>query len=222
MRHALMKSCNPFFCNLALETGTNAIIAAAAAFGLGKKTGIDLGMDAAGTIPDGDWKLCRRGEKWVIGDLVHMAIGQGMLEVSPLQMALLAGAIGTGYRVVPHLRIDAPAERIPLPFATEQLAVVRDGMRMVVAGDGESSGSGRRGGEGVAVSVSGKTGTAEVDENGRRHKNAWFIAYAPSEQPTVAIAMVIENGESGGATAAPRVRNVLAHIFGERSEVARR
>ena len=222
LRHALMKSCNPFFCNLALETGTNAIIAAAAAFGLGKKTGIDLGVDVAGTIPNGDWKFYRRGEKWVVGDLVHMAIGQGMLEVSPLQMALLAGAIGTGYRVVPHLWIDAPTERIPLPFAAEQLAVVREGMRMVVAGDGESSGSGRRGGEGVSVSVSGKTGTAEVDENGKRHKNAWFIAYAPSEQPTVAIAMVIENGESGGATAAPRVRNVLAHIFGERSEVARR
>ena len=76
-------------------------------------------------------------------------------------------------------------------------------------------GTGRRGGAGLAVEVSGKTGTAEVGRGESRRKNAWFIAYAPSSAPTAAIAMVVENGDSGGGTAAPKVRNILAAMFGE-------
>ena len=129
-------------------------------------------------------------------------------------MARAAGAIGTGYLVTPHLKLDAPVERKMLPFSASQLAVVRDGMRMVVGGDGESRGTGWRGGEGVPVRVSGKTGTAEVGVGERRRKNTWCIAYAPSERPTVAAAMVIENGESGGVTAAPRVCAILKTAFG--------
>ena len=87
---------------------------------------------------------------------------------------------------------------------------------MVVDGDGTSSGTGHRAGEGVAVAVSGKTGTAEIGVGERRRKNAWFIAYAPSENPTVALAIVVENGEGGGATAAPKAAEVLKAIFGER------
>ena len=213
LRHALMKSCNPFFCGLGMDIGTNAVVRAARALGLGRKTGIDLGADAAGVVPDGEWKQRVYGERWYPGDLAQMSIGQGMLLVTPLQMALVAGAIGTGYLVAPHLKRDVPSERHPLPFAREQLAVVREGMRMVVAGDGESRGTGWRGGEGVPVAVSGKTGTAEVGRGASRSKNAWFIAYAPSSAPRAAVAMVVENGESGGSTAAPRVAAVLRAVF---------
>ena len=210
MRHALRESCNPYFCNLAAEIGTNAIITAAKAFGLGRKTGIDLGVDMAGVVPDGDWKQRMYGERWYPGDLPQMAIGQGMLLVSPLQMALVCGAIGTGHLVVPRFKLDVGVRTAPLPFSTRQLDVVRGGMRMVVDG-----GTGRRGGAGLAVEVSGKTGTAEVGRGESRRKNAWFIAYAPSSAPTAAIAMVVENGDSGGGTAAPKVRNILAAMFGE-------
>jgi penicillin-binding protein 2 len=210
MRHAIRESCNPYFCNLATEIGTNAIINAARAFGLGSKTGIDLGVDMAGTVPDGEWKMRMYSEPWYPGDLPQMAIGQGMLLASPLQMAMVAGAIATGYLTVPHLKLDAAAHRKALPFTKRQLDVVREGMRMVVDG-----GTGRRGGDRVAVAVSGKTGTAEVGRGESRRKNAWFIAYAPSENPTAAVAMIVENGESGGGTAAPRVRNILASMFGE-------
>lgn len=210
MRHAIRESCNPYFCNLATDIGTNAIINAAKAFGLGSKTGIDLGVDMAGTVPDGEWKQRMYGEPWYPGDLPQMAIGQGMLLASPLQMAIVAGAIGTGFLVSPHLKADVAGHRRKLPFSKRQLDVVREGMRMVVDG-----GTGRRGGAGVAVAVSGKTGTAEVGRGESRRKNAWFIAYAPSAEPTVAVAMIVENGESGGGTAAPRVRNILASIFGE-------
>ena len=215
LKHALMVSCNPFFCNLGFEVGTNALIAAARACGLGAKTGVDLGVDMGGVVPDGAWKMRMYHEKWYQGDLAQMAIGQGMLLVSPLQMALVAGAIGTGYGVTPHLKAGPPSVRRPLPFPEEALKTVREGLRMVVAGDGEERGGGWRCGEGLSVPVSGKTGTAEVGRGAARRKNTWFIAYAPSEDPTVAVALVIEDGESGGGTAAPRVNAILRHVFGK-------
>ena len=76
-------------------------------------------------------------------------------------------------------------------------------------------GTGKHAGEGVAVAVAGKTGTAEVGLGATRRKNTWFIAYAPAENPTVALAMVIENGESGGGTTAPKACEVFKTIFGE-------
>ena len=215
LRHALMLSCNPFFCNLGLEAGTNVLCATARAFGLGRRTGVDLGVDSAGVVPDEGWKMRTYREKWYMGDLAQMSIGQGMLLVSPLQMALVAGALGTGYRVTPHLKAGLKSDRSPLPFPAEHLALVREGMRMVVAGDGETRGGGWRCGEGLAVPVSGKTGTAEVGRGATRRKNTWFIAFAPSDNPRVALALVVENGESGGATAAPRANAILKGIFGE-------
>ena len=214
LRHALMVSCNPFFCNLGLEAGTNALRRAARELGLGQRTGIDLGVDTAGVVPDAEWKMRTYREKWFTGDVAQMSIGQGMLLVSPLQMALVAGAIGTGYRVTPRLKAGLPSERRALAFPAEHLQVVREGMRMVVAGDGETRGGGWRCGEGLSVAASGKTGTAEVGRGATRRKNTWFVAYAPSESPTVALAIVIENGESGGSTAAPCANAILRHVFG--------
>jgi len=216
LRQALMMSCNPFFCNLARESGSNALVRAAREFGLGEKTGLDLGADMAGAVPTGAWKERKFGERWFPGDLAQMAIGQGMLLVSPLQMARVAGALGTGFLVTPHLKRDVPPERRPLNVPARHLAVVREGMRMVVAGEGRTQGTGWRGGDGVCVAVSGKTGTAEVGRGASRRKNTWFMAYAPSEAPRVAVALVVENGESGGSTAAPRVGAILRRIFNDR------
>lgn len=210
MRHALKESCNTYFCSLGVSVGTNALVCAARDVGLGAKTGLDLGGEAAGVVPNGEWKMRRYAERWYPGDLAQMSIGQGLLLATPLQMARIAGAVGTGYIVRPRLRVDAPVERARVPFDEGALAVVREGMRMVVDG-----GTGKLGGQDVAVSVAGKTGTAEVGRGATRRKNTWFIAYAPAEAPSVAIAMVIENGVSGGGTTAPRVAEVLKGIFGE-------
>lgn len=213
MRHALMKSCNPYFCNLALDCGTNALIRTARTFGLGSKTGLDFGVDMAGTVPDAEWKMSMYHEKWFLGDVAQMSIGQGMLLVSPLQMARVAGAIGTGYLVTPRLKRDLPIEKTTLPFPEKDLKVVRDGMRMVVNGDNGEKGTGWRAGKDLSVVACGKTGTAEIGKGETRRKNTWFISYAPAEDPTVAIALVIENGESGGGTAAPKVGAILRTIF---------
>ena len=161
-------------------------------------------------MPSAEFKRRNYNLPWYAGDLAQASIGQGQLLVTPLQMARVAGAIGTGRLVRPHLRADAPVESSAIPFSAGQLAVVREGMRMVVDG-----GTGRLAGEGVAVKVAGKTGTAEVGRGATRRKNTWFIAYAPAESPTVAVAMVVENGMSGGGTTAPKVGEVLKTIFGE-------
>ncbi|MBS7286175.1 MAG: penicillin-binding protein 2 [Kiritimatiellae bacterium] len=220
MTEAIMRSCNPYFCALGVKIGTNEICRASRAFGLGSKTGVDFVSDSAGVVPDADWKMSRYGERWYFGDLVQMSIGQGMLLATPLQMARVAGAIGTGMLVTPRLKIDIPVEKKALPYSREHLEIVREGMRMVVTGNGISRGTGFRAGKGVPVSVSGKTGTAEIGRGATRRKNAWFIAYAPSEKPEIAIAVVIENAEGGGVDAAPRVAVVLKEFFAARNQRA--
>ena len=218
MRHAIMQSCNPFFVNLGMDIGTNSVLGAARDFALGRKTGIDLDAERAGVVPDDEWKRNTYNEPWYSGDLAQISIGQGMLLTTPLQMARVTGAIATGYLTVPHLRAGAIVEKTPVPFSGHDLAIVRKGMEMVVNGSGRVAGTGRRGGEGVAVRVAGKTGTAEVGSRANRRKNAWFAAYAPADNPTVAVAMIVENGVSGGETAAPRVCEVLKAIFGEKQD----
>lgn len=208
LRTALRDSCNPYFCNLAMEMGTNALITTARELGLGEKTGIDFGVDMAGVVPDDVWKRKQYGQQWYPGDLAQMSIGQSMLLVSPLQMARMAGALGTGYLATPRLKAGEEPVKTKLPFPESHLRIVRDGMELVV-----SAGSGKAGGEGVGVKVAGKTGTAEVGRGETRRKNTWFIAYAPAEDPSVAIAMVIERGESGGTTTAPKVGKILRSIF---------
>lgn len=210
MNQALKESCNPYFCDFATRAGTNAVITAARALGLGAKTGIDLPGEAAGVVPDAEWKRLNWHEKWYPGDLPQMAIGQGMLLATPLQMAALAGAIGVGYLAVPHMKAGEQPEVKAIPFAKWQLDTVREGMRSVV-----KSGTGKRAGAGLAVEVAGKTGTAEVGRGASRRKNVWFIAYAPAKNPTLALAIVIENGDTGGSTAAPRAREILKARFGE-------
>ncbi len=216
LRSALRDSCNAYFCHGGMIAGTNAIMSAAKAFCLGSKTGIDFGVDVAGVVPDATWKTDHYGERWYPGDLAQMSIGQGMLLASPLQMARVAGALATGYLVTPRLKADLPVERHLLPFSESHLKSVRLGMRAVVDG-----GTGRRAGEGVDAWVIGKTGTAEIGKGATRRKNTWFIGYAESPEACVAIAMIVENGESGGGTTAPKAGAVLRRIFNKEGGDAR-
>lgn len=221
LRQALEQSCNTFFCNLGSAIGTNALVEAAHAFGLGSTTGIDLGGETPGVVPDEAWKMLHYNEKWYPGDTCQMSIGQGMLLVTPLQMAVVAAALANGGTIVqPYLHKKAGAanksdssrsEMKTVPFSRESIDLVRHGMRDVV-----TQGTGRKIGTGLSVTCAGKTGTAEIGKGETKRKNTWVIAFAPYEKPTVAIAMVVERGESGGKTVAPRVNAVLAKIFGHK------
>ncbi|MDR2849013.1 MAG: penicillin-binding protein 2 [Verrucomicrobiota bacterium] len=212
LRKAIEQSCNSFFCNLGYTIGYDAIYAEAEKLGLGKRTGIDLPAEAPGLLPTAEWKLESQRDKWRPGDTCHISIGQGLLLTSPLQMAMLASVFangGTLYRPRLLLR-EGPPERVrDMAWRPEAVGLVRDGMHDVAV-----TGTGRRV-RVPGVEVAAKTGTAEIGRGATRRKNTWVTAFAPFEQPTVAVAVMVENGESGGLTVAPMVHDVLAAFFGE-------
>ncbi|HJQ85359.1 MAG TPA: penicillin-binding transpeptidase domain-containing protein, partial [Candidatus Binatia bacterium] len=197
-------------------------------------SGVALDHEKAGTIPDTEWKMKRFKQPWYPGETLSVAIGQGYVTATPLQMANLAATIangGTRYR--PHYvqRVDAPDGSVRKAIEPEvmghaeispaNLQIVREAMRDVVMSD---NGTGKKA-RVLGVEVAGKTGTSQVvkmgeDRNkanrgekaGRDH--AWFIAFAPVDAPEIAIACIVEHaGGGGGAFAAPVVQQVLEHYF---------
>lgn len=205
MHHAIEQSCNPYFARLGYLMGTNSLFRMAREFGFEAKTGIDYAPERTGSLTS---------PPFYPGLACQSAIGQGRLQVTPLQMAVECATIANGGSVfTPYLKKRAAGSPPPTPVrklscTAEQMNVVREGMLAVVEG---KKGTGKSIG-GLKVSCAGKTGTAQI---GGGQKNTWIIAFAPYEAPTVAVAMVVERGESGGKTVAPRVHAVLAAVFGE-------
>lgn len=212
MRAAIEHSCNAYFCNLANTIGYAPIYHEAQQLRLGQRTGIDLPAEAAGLLPTAEWKERNFKDRWRPGDTCHLAIGQGMLLTTPLQMAAVTATIANGGTIYqPHLRLSpgGSAKRATLEWPAHILEIVRGGMLDVA-----ELGTGRR----VRVrgtAIAAKTGTAELDVKGERRKNTWVVAFAPFEQPRVAMAVIVESGESGGLTVAPIIHQVMKEIFGE-------
>jgi penicillin-binding protein 2 len=193
--------------------------------GYGHKTGIDLPHEAEGVVPSRRWKIRNFREKWYPGETISVSIGQGATTVTPLQMAAAMGGIAIGgmwFR--PHMIAEArllPARRGEVNL--ENVAKVISGMYGVV----------NEGGTGVraklpGIDVCGKTGTAQLASNdllkgtsyGLTHKdNAWFVGFAPRENPEIVVAALFENGEHG-QLAAPIVRDVLKAYFDKKARLA--
>jgi penicillin-binding protein 2 len=223
MSGAIRHSCNVYFYHTALASGHEPVVSVAQALGLGRRTGIDLDSDSAGILPSDAWKRREKKEGWRDGDTCNLAIGQGFLTTSPLQMAVVTAAFANGgRRVKPHLlqavRRPGAAEFEAVPVAAPvelgwpaaAVKLVRDGMRDVVMAE---DGTGRKA-RIPGVAISGKTGTAEFGSKGSGLKRGWMIAYAPSEDPRLAVAMVVEEAVSGGSTVAPRLQKFFAGAFG--------
>ena len=234
---ALEQSCDVFFYQVGLKLGIDRLAWHAKACGLGAHTGIKLDREKIGLIPTAAWKKRRFGIPWQQGETLSVAIGQGYNLVTPLQMAVLTAAIangGTRYRPTILDRIEmASGEQLyeNTPEITGQLslnpatlALVREGLFDVVQGEAGTARRTRTKG----VNISGKTGTAQVvamkseDEEDAaevqdRHKDhAWFVAYAPSESPQIAVAVIVEHGEHGSSAAAPIAKDmILAFLGGE-------
>ena len=193
----------------------------ARAFGLGHTTGITGVVEVAGQIPDPDWKAAK-GEAWVPGDGVNMAIGQGDVLVTPLQLANLYAAIangGTRYRPKLIQKIGSnnePPEEVwqpevmgQLPVTPEHLKAIQDGLHGVISGPKGTAGFVFHG---FPQSAAGKTGTAEAGGAGQA-PHAWFAVYAPYEDPQIVVVVFLENGGQGSYNAAPIARNVLETYF---------
>ncbi len=196
----------------------------ARAFGLGRATGITGVVETPGVIPDPDWKLANHNEVWTPGDGVNMAIGQGFVLATPLQLANMYAAIangGTLYRPQIIARIGSvnePPEEVwrpevigNLPVSPENLQAIREGLRGVIAGPKGTAGFVFRG---FPISVAGKTGTAEAGTGGEPH--AWFAAFAPAsrDDPEIVVVVFLENGGQGSYRAAPLARNVIEAYYG--------
>jgi penicillin-binding protein 2 len=221
MHKALAESCNVYFYHLGKELGIEPITEYGRMFGLGQPTGIDLPGEESGILPSKEWKMRVQREQWYPGDTISVAIGQGLLAVTPVQMAILISAIATeGEMVRPRLLPDGKPRTRKLKISKRSMNVVREALRLTVtAGTGRAATGGK-------FTVAGKTGTAQVykhsagidsDELPKEERDhAWFVGYAPADDAKIAFAVIIERGGHGGTAAAPVVRKVLEVFFEER------
>jgi penicillin-binding protein 2 len=207
---AMETSCNIYFNHLAQILGVETWHDFGVRLGFGRPTGIDLGPhEKPGLLPDRE--TYAQGEGWVTGHLMNLVIGQGMMLATPLQMARYVALLGNGgHLVTPHLHGRAPAAVRVEGISDATLDIVRRSMLRVVYGD---DGTGRRA-QIAGVVLAGKSGTAQVPN--RENDDAWFVAFAPYDEPEIAVAAVVEGGGGGGSVAGPVVRAVIEAYFIDR------
>ena len=218
---AIAQSCNTYFYQAGIRLGLDSLTAYAREAGLGRTTGIDLPGEKSGNIPTRAWLDARYGKnKWGAGSVLNFAIGQGEVSATPLQMAVLYGAIGNNGRAArPYLvaRVDSAGRTIhttvpelhQLPMRRQDLNVVKLGLERVVEW---GTGTGARIKE---ISIAGKTGTAENPPN---PDHAWFVGYAPSDAAEVVFAVLVENAGHGGAVSAPIAGQLIRAYFSPEPE----
>ncbi len=235
LKQALVVSCNTCFYDVGynLDGQDNTLLPnTALGFGLGQLTGIQGVAESPGLIPSPEWKMNVRGEGWATGDAVNMAIGQGFVQVTPLQIATIVAAFANGGTIMQPKLIDrigagggAPEEPWPvtengrIPLSDEQIAVINDSLWNVANGPW---GTATDRFEGLPLQVAGKTGTAEAPPN---NSHAWFAGYAPAApytqadgtvitEPEIAIAVIVENGGEGSVVSAPLFRRIVELYYG--------
>ncbi len=235
MKKALAGSCDVYFYQLGVRLGIDRIAQFAKSFGLGRRTGISIAGENPGLVPSREWKKRAKGVDWIKGETVSASIGQGYNLVTPLQLASAYSAIangGTLYKPSLVKRLEtwdqeivqeiAPSPGVKIPVSNEVLEIVRDGLREVVQGQGATGARGRVKG----IEVAGKTGTTQVvsldlikdlepeDVPLRYRDHALFVAFAPFEDPEIAVAVLVEHaGAGGGSVAAPIAQRVMARYF---------
>jgi penicillin-binding protein 2 len=229
VHRGLVESCDVFFYNLGLKLGVDAIHEMAETIGLTKVTGIDLPGEKAGVVPSTAWKLKTYGEKWYEGETVSVSIGQGAVWLTPLQLQQLSSFIANeGVTFKPQivnkivspqgkvLKVFEPAMLTNTKMSKQAMAVVKDGMKGVV---NESRGTAYASRSAIA-SISGKTGTAQSASLGAgKGDHAWFVAFAPSEDPVLSMAILVEFGGHGASMSAPIAKIVTESYFKEQKEI---
>lgn len=246
MHKAIVVSCDTYFYGLAVDTDIDALHAFLSQFGFGQPTGIDIEGEKGGLLPSRAWKRQRfkrpQDQKWYTGDSVSVGIGQGYNLATPLQLAYATAILannGVAYKphIVHHIvdsltgeqRVIAPQPVRTIALDPKWVELVKQAMVDVT----KPGGTAARAGAGAQYSFAGKTGTAQViaikqgekynEKNvSERHRDhALFIAFAPAENPKIAVGVLVENGSHGGSTAAPIARTVIDyHLLGKVPEHA--
>ncbi len=229
LHRAIVESCDVYFYQLGPRLGIDRIAKWAHAFGLGEKTGVALDEERSGTIPSTAWKRKRFHQPWYPGETVSVAIGQGYVTVTPLQLANMMAAVANGgilYRPRIVNKVESVNNGVVREYGPEiirtidvkpaTLERVRDALADVVRSPAGTGGAARSN----IVQIAGKTGTAQVVEMkggyvkteqlaylNRDH--AWFVSYAPVENPQIAVVVMIEHGGHGASAAAPLAKKVI-------------
>jgi penicillin-binding protein 2 len=223
----IVHSCDVFFYTVGNKIGIDGIAEYAEQAGLGKKTGIDLPGEAEGLMPSSKWKLRTQREKWYAGETISVAIGQGAVTVTPIQLASAIGGMANGgVWFQPHLVQMAahPEAARREPWNPDNIAKVVSGMYGVV-NEGGTGGSAAIPG----ITVSGKTGSAQRVSNDFKKSgkadaddkdNGWFVAFAPRENPEIVLAVLLEGGEHG-ALAAPTARDIIKAYFDKKVRLSK-
>lgn len=236
LNRAIYRSSNVYFYDMGTRLGIDRIASFVSQFGYGRVTSIDVADAQPGLLPDRVWKYGAKGEIWYPGDNVNLSIGQGDLLVTPLQVATVATLLANrGRWVQPRLLLasDAPLPEFVAPPAEEDVRGLseRDWESMIDAMEDVvhrgNKGYGNNGtawahiGMNIAYRMAGKSGTAQVVEikqgeeydeeelNEYNRKHAWFMAFAPADDPTIAVSVLVENGGGGSSVAGPVAREVL-------------
>ncbi len=224
---AIARSNDTYFYDLAHKLGIDRMHEYMTAFGLGERVSLDMFEESSGLMPSRDWKRARYRQPWYPGETVILGIGQGYMQVSPLQLAQATALMANkGKWIRPHLAKSIGGQR-PVDDNPKADIVLRDpafwdysrnGMEQVMHG---ARGTARKVGDTAVYRIAGKSGTAQVvaikqgekyDRNKvqERHRDhALFVAFAPAERPQIAVAVMVENGESGSGVAAPVVKQVM-------------
>lgn len=234
LHKSLVVSCDTYYYSLANDLGIDNIHNFISQFGLGKKTGIDIEGEVSGLLPSSAWKMRQYNQKWYAGDTISVSIGQGYNLTTPLQLAFATMIIandGKAYlpRLVKQIQNsqtgdveDIPAKLLyTLDLKPKYLEVVKSALVDVTRPGGTAA----RAAANAAYTFAGKTGTSQVigikqgerynekSINERHRDHAMFIAYAPAENPKIALAVLVENSGTGGSTAAPIARQVFDYFL---------
>lgn len=209
---ALVMSIDTVYYELGERLGPERIARAARDMGLGRRSGILLGHESAGLIPDTEWKRRIYHDKWYNGESVNMSIGQGWVQVTPIQAALMTATVANGGRVVrPKLLRPPGAEEAQDPgiqnrWSPETWHMLRSALKECV--DAGTCGAARIPG----ITTAGKTGSAQAGKIGKTH--GWFVAYSPTDKPRIAMAILLEKAGHGGSVAAPVANKLLRQFYG--------
>lgn len=226
---SIVRSVNTFYYTLGNDVGIDAMHDALSIFGFGQHTKIDLNNEKAGILPSVNWKLKKYDQPWYPGDTISSSVGQGYMQMTPLQMARAMSVLANGGVLLQPYLLKQTLPSRPVNFKDEHVNIVQTALEKVTQQGGTAF---TTVGKGAAYGIAGKTGTAQVsrlkfDEKGNRVKNkdlpkhlrdhAWFVGYAPVDKPQVAIAVIVENGGSGGKVAGPVARKMLDAYIGSKS-----
>jgi penicillin-binding protein 2 len=226
---ALQRSCDVYFYELALELGIDKIHDFLARFGFGQRSGLDIGGESSGLLPSREWKRNKRNKPWYPGETLITGIGQGFNLTTPLQLAVATAALGTrGNLIEPTVvsSLSVANSIVPMePPRRNEIKLLENNWDEVIKGMidvvNAPRGTAKKISHDIQYVMAGKTGTAQVFGIGqedkykakdlvkRLHDHALFIAFAPAENPTIALAVVVENGGGGSSTAAPIARKVI-------------